>query len=123
MKTKILIIFGLFLFLACKPQNKEIPNITVEELQTKLDTNIQLVDVRTPSEWKRGTINGALKINVVSSNFEQKSEELLNKSKPVYLYCRTGGRSLRAAEILKNKGFEVYNIEGGYNEWKNKIKK
>lgn len=123
MRIKSLIILGVFLFLACKPQNKDIPSISVEELQTQLTKDIQLVDVRTPTEWERGIINGALKINVTSNDFETKSEELLNKSKPVYLYCRTGGRSLRAAEILKHKGFKVYNINGGYNEWKDKFKK
>lgn len=123
MSIKKLIILGILLFLACKPQSKDIHNISVEELKVQLTKNIQLVDVRTPKEWEGGIIKGALKINVISDDFETKASEQLDKSQPVYLYCRSGVRSLRASEILKNKGFKVYNVEGGYNEWKNKIKK
>lgn len=112
----------VLLFLACKPQSKEIVNISVEDLKKQLDNTIQLVDVRTPREWEAGIIDGTLKINVISSNFETEAIEKLDKSKPVYLYCRTGGRSLKAAEILHKKGYKVYNVEGGYKAWKKKFK-
>lgn len=123
MKTKILIILGVYLLLACKTQNKEIQSISIEELEVQLTKDIQIVDVRTPQEWKKGIIKEALKISVTSSDFEQKAVEMLDKSKPVYLYCRTEGRSFKAAEILFEKGYKAIYVTGGYNEWKNKIKK
>ena len=46
---------------------------------------------------------------------------VLDKEKPVYLYCRSGKRSASAAEKLKEAGFtEVYNLKGGILAWKEK---
>lgn len=121
--NSILIITVLFLT-GCKGQSKEIKNITTNTLETvlKSDSKIQLVDVRTPAEWQKGIIENAIKIDVTSSSFEKKALKLLDKTKPVYLYCRSGGRSMIAAETLLKKGFEVYNIEGGYMQWQQKTK-
>ncbi|WP_431166642.1 rhodanese-like domain-containing protein [Tenacibaculum halocynthiae] len=121
--NSILIITVLFLT-GCKGQSKEIKNITTNTLETvlKSDSKIQLVDVRTPDEWQKGIIENAIKIDVTSSSFEKESLKLLDKTKPVYLYCRSGGRSMIAAETLLKKGFEVYNIEGGYMQWQQKTK-
>ncbi|SEE10600.1 Rhodanese-related sulfurtransferase [Tenacibaculum sp. MAR_2010_89] len=119
--NSILIITVLFLT-GCKGQSKEIKNITTSTLETvlKSDSRIQLVDVRTPAEWQKGIIENAIKIDVTSSSFEKEALNLLDKTKPVYLYCRSGGRSMIAAETLLKKGFEVYNIEGGYMQWQQK---
>lgn len=121
--NSILVITVLFLT-GCKGQSKEIKNITTNTLETvlKSDSKIQLVDVRTPAEWQKGIIENAIKIDVTSSSFEKESLKLLDKTKPVYLYCRSGGRSMIAAEMLLKKGFEVYNIEGGYMHWQQKTK-
>ncbi|RBW59204.1 rhodanese-like domain-containing protein [Tenacibaculum sp. E3R01] len=121
--NSILIITVLFLT-GCKGQSKEIKNITTNTLETvlKSDSRIQLVDVRTPAEWQKGIIENAIKIDVTSSSFEKEALKLLDKTKPVYLYCRSGGRSMIAAETLLKKGFEVYNIEGGYMQWQQKTK-
>ena len=44
--------------------------------------------------------------------------EKLDKTKPVFVYCKRGGRSASAAEILKEKGFtKVYNLDGGITAW------
>lgn len=123
MKSKILLITIFTFMLACKPKtNSKIVNISVEELKEKLNDNIQLLDVRTPEEWEKGVINNALKVNVTSDDFETKATEVLNIDKPVYVYCKSGGRSLIAGDILAEKGFKVYNIEGGYLDWVDKIK-
>ena len=75
-----------------------------------------VLDVRTPSEFNGGFIEGAKNINI-ADNF---SEEILklDKNKPVYLYCASGGRSSRAMQMMAQLGFkEVYNLKGGYNNW------
>ncbi|MBE7442745.1 MAG: rhodanese-like domain-containing protein [Flavobacteriales bacterium] len=78
-----------------------------------------ILDVRTPNEWADGTIAGAEKINFYDDNFAQQIEKL-DKTTPVYLYCRSGGRSANAADILKEKGFtKVYNLDGGITSWQN----
>lgn len=121
MKLGILTFFSVLFFVTCKPKVKGVENISVEDLEILLKKDIQLVDVRTPDEWKKGIIKNALKIDITSDNFEAKAIEKLDKSKPVYLYCRSGIRSLIAGEILYKQGFIVYNLESGYNDWKNKI--
>lgn len=78
-----------------------------------------ILDVRTPDEWADGIIAGAEKINFYDDNFAQQIEKL-DKTTPVYLYCRSGGRSANAADILKEKGFtKVYNLDGGITSWQN----
>lgn len=79
---------------------------------------VQLVDVRTPREYKGGHIAKAINIDLFQvSNFKQAFEKL-DKSKPVYLYCRSGSRSKRAAQKLLDMGFEmVYDLKGGYLVW------
>ena len=115
---------ALFFLTSCQGQEKEVVTIKVSDLQTALSTydTIQLIDVRTPEEWKNGVIGNPIKIDVTASDFEEKALKILDKSKPVYLYCRSGGRSLIAADMLFKKGFKVYNVEGGYLKWQEKTK-
>lgn len=76
-----------------------------------------ILDVRTPEEWAEGTLKDATKINYKGDTFEQEVEAL-DKNIPVYVYCRSGGRSAGAADVLKEKGFtKVYNLDGGISSW------
>ncbi|MDY0780841.1 rhodanese-like domain-containing protein [Tenacibaculum sp. IB213877] len=119
MKLKFLIPVLMVFFISCKQTSKEIVNITVSDLKTELaENNIQLLDVRTPEEWEQGTIDGALKVNYYDDNFVSDATSQLSKDKPVYVYCKSGGRSLQASEKLLNEGYKVYNVLGGYNHWK-----
>jgi len=84
--------------------------------------NAVLVDVRTDGEFAEGHLQGATQINYSASNFEARIKEL-DRDKPVYVYCRSGNRSGRAARIMKGLGFkEVYNLEGGILAWQRKGK-
>ena len=75
--------------------------------------NVQLVDVRTPAEFKAGHIKGAKNIDFFSGNFESNFDKL-NKEKAVYVYCRSGSRSWQAAKKLEAMGFkEIYDLKGG----------
>lgn len=74
-----------------------------------------LLDVRTEEEVSEGTLPGAINI-VYDKDFANKLGSL--ERKPVFVYCAGGVRSAKAAGILRNKGFEVYDLEGGYNAWK-----
>jgi rhodanese-related sulfurtransferase len=77
-----------------------------------------ILDVRTPEEWAEGTISGAERINYHDDNFAQQVDKL-DKNIPVYVYCRSGGRSSSAADLLKDKGFtKIYNLDGGITSWK-----
>lgn len=74
-----------------------------------------LLDVRTPGEFKAGSIDGAVNIDWFSDEFNQKIQHL-DKSKKIYVYCKKGGRSLKSQERLVELGFKnVVNLEGGYD--------
>lgn len=80
-------------------------------------TSIQLLDVRTPQEFRQEHIAGATNINVQSDDFASKATVVLSKDKPVYVYCRSGKRSLDAAGVLAKYGFRVINLDGGILGW------
>lgn len=81
----------------------------------------QLIDVREPQEFKNGHILGAR--NIPLTQLKQRLVEL-RKDKPVYLYCQSGSRSARAAQVLHKKGYgDVNQLKGGFKKWTGKIKK
>jgi rhodanese-related sulfurtransferase len=93
-----------------------------EEFIAKLQSSNggQLVDVRTPEELNEGKIENAQNIDFYANDFKSKIEAL-DKSKPVFVYCRSGGRSAKAANIFKEAGFkEIYDLQGGYMNYSSK---
>jgi hydroxyacylglutathione hydrolase len=90
--------------------------LSVQQLRSKLAENqVTLVDVREPSEWKEGYVEGAERI--FFADLDEKAV-LLPKDKPIAVTCSVGNRSSIAASILKRKGFEeVYNVLGGMTAW------
>ena len=68
--------------------------------------------------FKAGHIEGAILIDVTEKDFLAKADSLLDKSRPVAVYCRSGRRSRRAAEMLVEKGYTVHNLNEGYHEWR-----
>lgn len=115
----------MLLLLSSCANNKENPAvqvITPEQVVAAMNENenIQLIDVRTPQEFLEGHLKNAQNICVTSDDFEERVKQL-DKDKPVYLYCRSGGRSANAAQILEEMGFtEVYDLQGGITNWKDK---
>lgn len=93
--------------------------LDVDTFAMRLDSigDVQLVDVRTPEEVAEGHLEGAVNFCINTDGFEAKIETL-DKSKAVYVYCRSGGRSARAANLMKEAGFkEVYDLDGGITAW------
>lgn len=83
-----------------------------------LGKDVQLVDVRTPEEYESGHIEGAVNYNIINSEAFLGQIKELDKDQPVYLYCKMGGRSDRAANLLKEQGFsKIFDYSGGYNDW------
>lgn len=99
-------------------ENKIAEDLDAESFKLGLEeTTVQLIDVRTPEEFGAGTIEGASNIDFLSADFETKIESL-SKEQPVYLFCKSGGRSGQAKMILKEHGFKtIYNLIGGYSQW------
>jgi len=107
------------LFNSCKGQtNKVNENIEPKIFAEKItNTDVYLIDVRTPQEYASQHIGNAVNIDINSSDFDAQVSNL-DKNKPVYVYCLSGGRSSRAAQKMSELGFtEVYNLSGGITKW------
>lgn len=121
MKSKIFSLFLLsFLILSCQGQSaKEVKTVDVKTFAEKLNTtsNPQLLDVRTPEEFSDGHIDHAVNVDWNGEDFVTKAKQY-DRSKPIFVYCKVGGRSSQAAKKLAELGFkEVYNLDGGYMKW------
>lgn len=121
MKLKIIsILLVSFLFISCQGQPAlGVQTINVKAFDEKLNTtpNPQLLDVRSPEEFKTEHIDNAINVNWNSDDFVTKANKY-DKTKPVFLYCKVGGRSAEAANKLSELGFkEIYNLEGGIMKW------
>jgi phage shock protein E len=77
----------------------------------------QIIDVRTPKEFQAGHIADAVNMHIYDKDFSQKLDKL-DKKKPVYVYCKVGGRSAEAVETMKGKGFTtIIELDGGIDAW------
>ncbi|WAC42442.1 thioredoxin domain-containing protein [Pedobacter sp. SL55] len=97
-----------------------ITSVSATELTKQLEKehHIQLLDVRTPSEFKNGHIQNAINANINDKHFEDKIAAL-DKTKPVYVYCLSGGRSKIAVKQLSAVGFKnIVEMPGGMMEWR-----
>lgn len=88
-------------------------NITIEEL-LKL-SNINIIDLRSNQSYNNNHIKGS--INIPHNILLENPFKYLDKAKTYYLYCQKGITSRKVCSILNLKGFRVYNIIGGYEEW------
>ncbi len=82
---------------------------------------VLLLDVRRPDEFANGHLPGAVNIDVTAPDFAQRVAAL-DKTRPTYVYCRSGARSTRAATQLTQAGFvHISNLIGGVLEWPGKL--
>lgn len=113
MKRIVLVFLLLILQFSCKEEEKAIP-ITAFSTE-KLDDAV-LLDVRTPEEFNGGHIEQARNIDFLGDNFETQVQDIA-KDKKIYVYCKMGGRSAKAAEKLTALGYTVIDLQGGYDAW------
>lgn len=124
MKIYIIVVLTVFTIIlnSCstgQSQNTK-TNLTAVEFAEKIKElpNTPIIDVRTPDEFSGGHLQNAQNIDISDSNFEQQIETL-DKSKPVFVYCLSGGRSASAASKMREIGFkEVYELDGGIMKWR-----
>lgn len=85
--------------------------------QLKASAAPQLLDVRSQEEYVTGHIENADNVNWLSDSFVLRTAKY-KKTKAIYLYCKSGGRSAKAAEKLAELGFtKIYNLQGGMLKW------
>jgi rhodanese-related sulfurtransferase len=121
MKTLFIPLFCIsLLFSSCNAQtSKSIKTIEVKVFEENLKTTEkpQLIDVRTPEEFAEGHLENSKNINWNGSDFEVQVAKY-DKTKPVLVYCKLGGRSAKAAVKLAEMGFTtIYNLDGGITKW------
>ena len=81
------------------------------------DTDVVILDVRTPAEFASGHLPGAINLNVQAATFLNQVENL-DKTATYAIYCRFGDRSQIALDAMVDAGFEsVFGLAGGITEW------
>ncbi|MEO8515726.1 MAG: thioredoxin domain-containing protein [Flavobacterium sp.] len=119
--------FRSFLFLiflvtisSCNGQtSKNIESVSPEIFAKKINetSKAQILDVRTPEEFGSEHIDNATNANWLGDNFVTDIAKL-DKTNPVFVYCKSGARSAKAAEKLEELGFKkIYQLEGGLLKW------
>jgi thioredoxin len=113
-------LIALFLLSSCSNYAQTGGEATAENFENAIAKGgVQLLDVRTAGEFRSGHIKGALQADWTDAEQFKDRTQYLDKSKPVYVYCLSGGRSAQAAKMLQEQGFtEVVNLQGGINAWK-----
>ena len=132
---KTLLIIAIILMIAptisCtadSSKNTIIKDINTAQLLELQQQGAIVIDVRTPGEWEEtGIIPGAKKamyfnqqMQPVEDQFLKDLNSIISKTdKPVVLYCRSGGRSGKAAKLIAEKNLvkNVYSLDGGIKQW------
>ena len=89
-------------------------SVTMAKQLMESDPSLQIVDVRSPAEFKAGHIEGA--VNMPYAVLEQRMSELDIK-RGVLIYCASGMGGVLSAGILQDAGFNVYHMDGGIIDW------
>ena len=106
----------LFVFLwIIQPPKVEV--LEKSQYEALVEKGYTIIDVRTPEEYEDCHIEGARNINIKSEAFLTEIENL-SKTDTLLVYCRSGRRSLYAAQVMVSFGFQkIYDLEGGFLNW------
>lgn len=110
--------FSIVCFACSGKEDAKYPSLSTDDFEVLINKEeVQLVDVRTGAEYSDGHIPGAINMNIMDDSFVEHVDSLLQKDIPVAVYCRSGKRSRKAANILLKRGFKVYNLDKGILSW------
>jgi rhodanese-related sulfurtransferase len=106
------IIAVLFLLVSCSSGAQTGKELSTDQFEKDLQQGgVQLLDVRTASEYRNGHIKNALQANWNDEKEFADRTTSLDKQKPVYVYCLSGPRSSAAAQWLRAKGYQVLELK------------
>lgn len=120
MKVSAIFVVAIMFVTVSYAQTNSFQSLSNEDFaKVLLKKHIQLVDVRTPAEFAEGHLENAINIDVNNPDFVN-NIACLNKKYTVAVYCRSGKRSKKAAQILVDKGYKVYELNRGLLHWNEK---
>ncbi len=102
---------------ACELRSQELKLSADEFAKAIENSTVQILDVRTSTEFARGHIKAAMQANWNDSKEFEERTKALDRSKPLYIYCAAGPRSDAAGAWLSKRGFEVIHLKGGIAAW------
>lgn len=123
MKVQNIILYKIFflffiLTVSCLGIFAQQVDVTAFQEGTKKEL-VQVFDVRTQKEFNTGHLEHALQADYTNKSEFFERVKYLDKRKPVYVYCLSGGRSTAAARWMRENGFkDVVEMKGGINAWK-----
>ncbi|QAR34314.1 rhodanese-like domain-containing protein [Geovibrio thiophilus] len=89
--------------------------VSAENFMKLQPDSIQVIDIRTKTDFAKDGLKGA--VNIFLHDIVNEADKI-DKSRPVYVYCANGSKGSIAVMVLRDLGFEVYNIDGGLNAFK-----
>lgn len=108
----------IWLAVACNTPAGKLKSVEKAEFAQIIgDGSVVLLDVRTPQEFAQGHIVGAINIDVKDSLFISNVQRQVAPGSRVAVYCRSGRRSMSAAQQMVEKGYDVVNLKGGFLAW------
>jgi len=120
MKFKIFALFAFLLGCFSGCAQKVFKDADVQEFEKiTAEKSVVILDVRTPQEFADGHIKDAVNIDVKADSFKDEAlRQLSDKNQMIAVYCRSGRRSVTAANILSEEGYKnIVNLNGGILVW------
>ena len=125
MKFKIFTLFAFLSVCFSGCAQNGFKNADVQEFEKiTAEQSVVILDVRTPQEFLGGHIKNAVNIDVKADSFKDEAlRQLSDKNQTVAVYCRSGRRSVTAANILSSAGYKnIVNLKGGILSWQSEGK-
>ena len=124
MKRILGVLTTICALVGCQPNRAMYQSVDVATFAEIIqDCNVVLLDVRTQSEYEAGHIPNAILIDVTQADFLPKCKQQLPLDKTIALYCRSGNRSKKAAQLLSQAKYTVVELNTGFNSWKGEVEK
>ncbi len=117
-------VLALCLFVLCTlmplhsfAENTRATSIEVAKILENPPDDLAIIDIRTPKEYAAGHIEGAVLVDFIAPDFEEKLAKF-DKDAPYIMHCRSGARSNRAMVVMENMGFtNVIHMYDGMIGW------
>ena len=88
--------------------------VSIDQLQDSLQQGAFLIDVREVAEFNSGHVPGAkhIPLGALQENLEE-----IPKDQQIWVICQSGGRSMKAANVLEDLGYSAVSVAGGTGAW------